>query len=128
MFNILQILPDGSDVSKQPLTGIYVEGLVLHNAIWNKYKASIDEGIASVGAKTSAADQVKMPVIWLRQKDKGISNQRDQEPSKYYYDCPIYASEKAVQQSYFGSLQLPSSVKPSVCLGRQVFLSCDYPK
>merc|ERR1711937_953193 len=100
------------DVKEQPKEGIYIYGLFLDGAGWNRSDTRLTEQHPKVL-------YVGLPVLWMY----AINSTGGRDTRQY--SCPIYRKPRRTDQEYICMVDLRSSVNPDHWTLRGVALLCD---
>ncbi len=102
------------DIKAAPTNGIYIHGLFLEAASWNKKNGILVESKPKVLFE-------QMPVIFLT-----ASTHENQLKNKYYqYHCPIYKKPKRTDLNFITAINLPSKDPPKNWILKGTCLLCD---
>ncbi len=100
------------DISTQPVEGVYIYGLYLDGAGWDKRATRLIESSPKVLF-------TQLPVSWVY----AVNEVKD---LKAYYSCPVYKKPKRTDLTYIFPLYLISGKKePEHWILRGVALLCD---
>ena len=100
------------DVSQPPQEGVYVYGLFLEGAGWDRRGCKLIEPKAKVLFEP-------LPVIHIY----AINSTADPDPRMYH--CPIYKKPRRTDLTYIAPVQLKTSQNPDHWILRGVALLCD---
>lgn len=110
-------MPYDFKTEAKPSVGLYVNGLVLKNAFWDKRTCVLSEATSCEGSVH------QFPVVWL----KPISTvSRETAANKDFYMCPIYSSsdpEHIKDSLLLFCIPLPTKTSPLMCAQRRVSLA-----
>jgi len=100
------------DVKEAPKEGVYIYGLFLDGAGWNRGHAQLVEQHPKVL-------YVPLPILWVFAINSTAGRDTRQ------YECPIYKKPRRTDQEYICMVDLKSAVKPDHWTLRGVALLCD---
>jgi len=100
------------DFSQPPAEGVYVYGLFLEGAGWDKRSARLIEPKAKVLFEP-------LPVIHMY----AINSTSGRDPRMY--ECPIYKKPRRTDLTYIASVELKTTQNPDHWVLRGVALLCD---
>ncbi|XP_076818600.1 dynein axonemal heavy chain 5-like isoform X2 [Clavelina lepadiformis] len=101
------------DVTTAPEEGVYVYGLFLEGAAWDKRNQKLTESKSKVLFE-------QMPIIHI----DAVQGDTKQE-SKSFYGCPIYKKPSRTDLNYIAQVDLKTAVNPDTWVLRGVALLCD---
>ncbi|KPP75577.1 dynein heavy chain 5, axonemal-like [Scleropages formosus] len=99
------------DISQPPSEGVYVYGLYLEGAGWDRRTCKLVESKPKVLFEM-------MPVIRMYAENNGVKDAR-------LYSCPIYKKPVRTDLNYIASVDLRTAVPPEHWILRGVALLCD---
>ncbi|XP_061572400.1 dynein axonemal heavy chain 5 [Cololabis saira] len=99
------------DVTQPPAEGVYVYGLYLEGAGWDRRGSKLIDSKPKVLFET-------MPVIRLYAENNGVKDSR-------FYSCPIYKKPVRMDVNYIAAVDLKTSQTPEYWILRGVALLCD---
>ncbi|KAL6108919.1 dnah5 [Pungitius sinensis] len=99
------------DITQPPTEGVYVYGLYLEGAGWDR------RGCKLVDSKTKVLFEM-MPVIRMYAENNGVKDSR-------LYSCPIYKKPVRTDMNYIEAVDLRTSLPPDYWILRGVALLCD---
>ncbi|CAG0890517.1 unnamed protein product [Cyprideis torosa] len=100
------------DVTDSPPEGVYVHGLYLEGASWDRKRGKLAESRPKVLYEA-------LPVIYIY----AINSTAGKDPKTY--ECPIYRKPQRTLENYIGSIDFETEVSPSHWTLRGVALLCD---
>src|SRR5690348_12663002 len=100
------------DIRHPPAEGVYVYGLFLEGAGWDRKRGRLVEAKPKILYEP-------MPVLHIY----AINSTASKDPK--LYECPLYKKTKRGTDNYIGSLDLRTSVSPYHWAFRGVALLCD---
>ena len=102
------------DISEQPPEGVYIYGLFLEGASWDRKNSKLVESRPKVLYEP-------MPVVYLY----AVNTTMGKDPT--VYECPIYRKPQRTDATYIGSIDLDTvtELPPSHWTLRGVALLCD---
>jgi len=100
------------DVTNGPAEGVYVHGLFLDGANWDRKNSKLVDPLPKVL-------NVQMPIVHI------YAINSTAEKDKALYECPTYKKPQRTDLTYISSLWLKSSQPPSRWVLRGVALLCD---
>jgi len=101
---------DYEQVKEAPSTGMYVHGLFLDGAAWDKKEMSLVDSPPKVLSWP-------LPVVWLTAVQK-----KDLKYTWKTYECPVFKSQQRGATVYIFPLQLKTDVNPKKWIFRGVAL------
>ncbi|XP_056299693.1 dynein axonemal heavy chain 5 isoform X1 [Pseudoliparis swirei] len=99
------------DIAQPPTEGVYVYGLYLEGAGWDRRSCKL------VDSKTKVLFEM-MPVIRMYAENNGVKDSR-------LYSCPIYKKPVRTDMNYIAAIDLKTSLTPDYWILRGVALLCD---
>ena len=107
-------------VTRPPDHGVYLDGMVLHNAKWDWARAELDN------LPTGETGPCPMPVVWLRPVDISRAHSARKNLKANVYNCPVFVSSQASQgwQHIVTNLELPTLASSAHWTQLSVHLSC----
>ncbi|KAM9310817.1 dynein axonemal heavy chain 5 [Pholidichthys leucotaenia] len=99
------------DITQPPTEGVYVYGLYLEGAGWDR------RGCKLVDSKPKVLFEM-MPVIRMYAENNGVKDSR-------LYSCPIYKKPVRTDMNYIAAVDLKTSLPPDYWILRGVALLCD---
>ncbi|XP_041649230.1 dynein heavy chain 5, axonemal [Cheilinus undulatus] len=99
------------DITQPPAEGVYVYGLYLEGAGWDR------RGCKLVDSKPKVLFEM-MPVIRMYAENNGVKDSR-------LYSCPIYKKPVRTDMNYIAAVDLKTSLSPEHWILRGVALLCD---
>ncbi|KAL4616938.1 dynein heavy chain 5, axonemal [Arapaima gigas] len=99
------------DISQPPAEGVYVYGLYLEGAGWDRRTCKLIESKPKVLFEM-------LPVIRMYAENNGVKDSR-------LYSCPIYKKPVRTDLNYIGAVDLRTAVPPEHWILRGVALLCD---
>ncbi|TNN79750.1 Dynein heavy chain 5, axonemal [Liparis tanakae] len=99
------------DIAQPPAEGVYVYGLYLEGAGWDRRSCKL------VDSKTKVLFEM-MPVIRMYAENNGVKDSR-------LYSCPIYKKPVRTDMNYIAAVDLKTSLPPDYWILRGVALLCD---
>jgi dynein heavy chain len=100
------------EVKEPPKEGVYIYGLFLDGAGWNK-------GHAQLAEQHPKVLYVNLPILWVY----AINSTSGRDARQY--ECPIYRKPRRTDQEYVCMVDLKTTVKPDHWTLRGVALLCD---
>ncbi|CAG0887043.1 unnamed protein product [Darwinula stevensoni] len=100
------------DITESPPEGVYVYGLFLEGATWDKKKSKLAESRPKVLYEP-------LPVLYIY----AINSTAGKDPR--LYECPIYRKPQRTDRTYIGSIDFETEQKSSHWTLRGVALLCD---
>ncbi|XP_032373614.1 dynein heavy chain 5, axonemal isoform X2 [Etheostoma spectabile] len=99
------------DITQPPAEGVYVYGLYLEGAGWDRRNCKLIDSKPKVLFET-------MPVIRMYAENNGVKDSR-------LYSCPIYKKPVRTDINYIAAVDLKTSLPPEHWILRGVALLCD---
>uniref|UniRef100_A0A3Q3BB94 Dynein, axonemal, heavy chain 5 n=1 Tax=Kryptolebias marmoratus TaxID=37003 RepID=A0A3Q3BB94_KRYMA len=99
------------DVTHPPTEGVYVYGLYLEGAGWDRRSCKLVDSKPKVLFET-------MPVIRMFAENNGVKDSR-------LYSCPVYKKPVRTDMNYIAAVDLKTSLSPEHWILRGVALLCD---
>ncbi|KAM6935221.1 dynein axonemal heavy chain 5 isoform 2-T2 [Lycodopsis pacificus] len=99
------------DITQPPAEGVYVYGLYLEGAGWDRRSCKL------IDSKTKVLFEM-MPVIRMYAENNGVKDSR-------LYSCPIYKKPVRTDMNYIEAVDLRTSLPPDYWILRGVALLCD---
>uniref|UniRef100_A0A3Q2U2R5 Dynein axonemal heavy chain 5 n=1 Tax=Fundulus heteroclitus TaxID=8078 RepID=A0A3Q2U2R5_FUNHE len=99
------------DITQPPAEGVYVYGLHLEGAGWDRRSCKLVDSKPKVLFET-------MPVIRMYAENNGVKDLR-------LYSCPIYKKPVRTDMNYIAAVDLKTSLPPEYWILRGVALLCD---
>ncbi|XP_028985303.1 dynein axonemal heavy chain 5 isoform X3 [Betta splendens] len=99
------------DISQPPTEGVYVYGLYLEGAGWDRRSCKLTDSKPKVLFEM-------MPVIRIYAENNGVKDSR-------LYSCPIYKKPLRTDMNYIAAVDLKTSLPPEHWILRGVALLCD---
>uniref|UniRef100_A0A7N6BK52 AAA+ ATPase domain-containing protein n=1 Tax=Anabas testudineus TaxID=64144 RepID=A0A7N6BK52_ANATE len=99
------------DITQPPAEGVYVYGLYLEGAGWDRRSCRLTESKPKVLFEM-------MPVIRMYAENNGVKDPR-------LYSCPIYKKPLRTDANYIAAVELKTSLPPEHWILRGVALLCD---
>uniref|UniRef100_A0A8C2XN80 Dynein axonemal heavy chain 5 n=1 Tax=Cyclopterus lumpus TaxID=8103 RepID=A0A8C2XN80_CYCLU len=99
------------DIAQPPAEGVYVYGLYLEGAGWDRRSCKL------IDSKTKVLFEM-MPVIRMYAENNGVKDSR-------IYSCPIYKKPVRTDMNYIAAVDLKTSLPPDYWILRGVALLCD---
>ncbi|XP_044063801.1 dynein axonemal heavy chain 5 isoform X1 [Siniperca chuatsi] len=99
------------DVTQPPAEGVYVYGLYLEGAGWDRRSCKL------IDSKPKVLFEM-MPVIRMYAENNGVKDSR-------LYSCPIYKKPVRTDMNYIAAVGLKTSLPPEYWILRGVALLCD---
>ncbi|XP_029359358.1 dynein heavy chain 5, axonemal isoform X2 [Echeneis naucrates] len=99
------------DITQPPTEGVYVYGLYLEGAGWDRRNCKLIDSKPKVLFET-------MPVIRMFAENNGVKDTR-------LYSCPIYKKPVRTDLNYIAAVDLKTSLPPEYWILRGVALLCD---
>uniref|UniRef100_A0A8C5EBC4 AAA+ ATPase domain-containing protein n=1 Tax=Gouania willdenowi TaxID=441366 RepID=A0A8C5EBC4_GOUWI len=99
------------DITHSPTEGVYVYGLYLEGAGWDRRNCKL------IDSKPKVLFEA-MPVIRMYAENNGVKDSR-------LYSCPIYKKPVRTDMNYIAAVDLKTSVPPEHWILRGVALLCD---
>ncbi|XP_051812950.1 dynein axonemal heavy chain 5 [Acanthochromis polyacanthus] len=99
------------DISQPPTEGVYVYGLYLEGAGWDRRSCKL------IDSKPKVLFEM-MPVIRMYAENNGVKDSR-------LYSCPIYKKPVRTDMNYIAAVDLKTSLPPEYWILRGVALLCD---
>ncbi|XP_067889058.1 dynein heavy chain domain-containing protein 1 [Heterodontus francisci] len=111
-----QVLSSSLPPTSPPVSGIYITGLQLHNALWDTRHGLLQN--------TLSIKPCSIPAVWLKAEDGEAASVHLLYPQ---YECPVYQGAENVDVDLKDSniithLPLESKIDPSVCAQRRVHM------
>lgn len=103
------------DVKVGPEEGVYVYGLFLEGASWDRRNHRLTEAKAKVLFE-------QMPIIHIYAVNSSSTTESKNSP---HYVCPIYKKPRRTDLTYIATVQLKCSKTPDHWILRGVALLCD---
>lgn len=100
------------DITAAPAEGVYVHGLYLDGAGWDRRNVKLAES-------ANKALFTQMPVVWI------FAIQSSQGKDGRMYECPVYKKPNRTDLTYITSLLLKTTQSPEHWILRGVALLCD---
>ena len=100
------------DITTPPSEGVYVHGLYLDGAGWDRKSCKLVESPNKVLF-------TNMPVVWI------YAIQSSQGKDAKMYECPVYKKPNRTDLTYITSLMLKTTQSPDHWILRGVALLCD---
>jgi dynein heavy chain len=101
-----------SDITAPPAEGVYIHGLFLDGAGWDRRNCKLVEAPNKVLF-------TNMPVVWI------YAIQASQGKDAKMYECPVYKKPVRTDLTYITSLMLKTTQSPDHWILRGVALLCD---
>ncbi|XP_040900388.1 dynein heavy chain 5, axonemal isoform X2 [Toxotes jaculatrix] len=99
------------DITQPPAEGVYVYGLYLEGAGWDRRNCKL------IDSKPKVLFEM-MPVIRMYAENNGVKDSR-------LYSCPIYKKPVRTDMNYIAAVDLKTSLSPEYWILRGVALLCD---
>ncbi|XP_031154494.1 dynein heavy chain 5, axonemal isoform X1 [Sander lucioperca] len=99
------------DITQPPAEGVYVYGLYLEGAGWDRRSCKL------IDSKPKVLFEM-MPVIRMYAENNGLKDSR-------LYSCPIYKKPVRTDMNYIAAVDLKTSLPPEYWILRGVALLCD---
>uniref|UniRef100_A0A668T4J6 AAA+ ATPase domain-containing protein n=1 Tax=Oreochromis aureus TaxID=47969 RepID=A0A668T4J6_OREAU len=99
------------DITQPPTEGVYVYGLYLEGAGWDRRNCKL------IDSKPKVLFEM-MPVIRMYAENNGVKDSR-------LYSCPIYKKPTRTDVNYIAAVDLKTSLPPEYWILRGVALLCD---
>uniref|UniRef100_A0A3P8Q8G2 Dynein axonemal heavy chain 5 n=1 Tax=Astatotilapia calliptera TaxID=8154 RepID=A0A3P8Q8G2_ASTCA len=99
------------DINQPPTEGVYVYGLYLEGAGWDRRNCKL------IDSKPKVLFEM-MPVIRMYAENNGVKDSR-------LYSCPIYKKPTRTDVNYIAAVDLKTSLPPEYWILRGVALLCD---
>ncbi|XP_078108036.1 dynein axonemal heavy chain 5 isoform X2 [Sander vitreus] len=99
------------DITQPPAEGVYVYGLYLEGAGWDRRSCKL------IDSKPKVLFEM-MPVIRMYAENNGVKDSR-------LYSCPIYKKPVRTDMNYIAAVDLKTSLPPEYWILRGVALLCD---
>ncbi|KAM4633147.1 dynein axonemal heavy chain 5 isoform 2-T2 [Polymixia lowei] len=99
------------DIAHPPTEGVYVYGLHLEGAGWDRRNSKL------IDSKPKVLFEI-MPVIRMYAENNGVKDSR-------LYSCPIYKKPVRMDMNYIAAVDLKTSLPPEYWILRGVALLCD---
>ncbi|KAM7382615.1 hypothetical protein PAMP_002338 [Pampus punctatissimus] len=99
------------DITQPPIEGVYVYGLYLEGAGWDRRSCKL------IDSKPKVLFEM-MPVIRMYAENNGVKDSR-------LYSCPIYKKPIRTDMNYIAAVDLKTSLLPEYWILRGVALLCD---
>nr|XP_046256822.1 dynein axonemal heavy chain 5 [Scatophagus argus] len=99
------------DITQPPAEGVYVYGLYLEGAGWDRRSCKL------IDSKPKVLFEM-MPVIRMYAENNGVKDSR-------LYSCPIYKKPVRTDTNYIAAVDLKTSLPPEYWILRGVALLCD---
>ncbi|XP_030605717.1 dynein heavy chain 5, axonemal isoform X1 [Archocentrus centrarchus] len=99
------------DITQPPMEGVYVYGLYLEGAGWDRRSCKL------IDSKPKVLFEM-MPVIRMYAENNGVKDSR-------LYSCPIYKKPIRTDINYIAAVDLKTSLPPDFWILRGVALLCD---
>ncbi|KAM3614047.1 uncharacterized protein V6R79_009044 [Siganus canaliculatus] len=99
------------DITQPPAEGVYVYGLYLEGAGWDRRNCKL------VDSKPKVLFEM-MPVIRMYAENNGVKDSR-------LYSCPVYKKPVRTDLNYIAAVDLKTSLPPEYWILRGVALLCD---
>uniref|UniRef100_A0A3B3ZY50 Uncharacterized protein n=1 Tax=Periophthalmus magnuspinnatus TaxID=409849 RepID=A0A3B3ZY50_9GOBI len=108
-FTVLFMVSD--DITQAPVEGVYVYGLYLEGAGWDRRNCKL------IDSKTKVLFEM-MPVIRMYAENNGVKD-------PHLYICPIYKKPVRTDLNYIAAVDLKTTLPPEYWILRGVALLCD---
>lgn len=95
-----------------PLAGVYIHGLYLDGAGWDRRACRLVEQVPKVL-------YTMLPIVHI------YAINSEQRRSQQAYECPVYKKPRRTDLTYVASLMLKASAEPDHWVLRGVALLCD---
>jgi dynein heavy chain len=99
------------DIAAQPAEGVYIHGLFIEGAAWDRKNIRLTESQPKVIFQS-------MPVIHV----SAINSQEDGDPK--LYRCPVYKRPRRTDQNYVFDVEMKTQQNPDYWIMRGVALLC----
>ncbi|XP_039248303.2 dynein axonemal heavy chain 5-like isoform X1 [Styela clava] len=114
IYNDVTKFMNKEDVNLPPQEGVYVYGLYLEGAAWDK------RGMKLIESRSKVLFE-QMPIILINAVSASGSGNKDQKP----YVCPIYKKPQRTDLNYIADVELKTVQTPDHWVLRGVALLCD---
>ena len=108
------------DVSSSPPEGVYVQGLFLDGAGWDRRNCRLTEPLPKVLFTA-------LPVVHIFAVNSAsmVKDSKDNKDVLKFYECPVYKKPRRTDLTYIFCLNLKTSQHPDHWILRGVALLCD---